>query len=169
MKPVVEYGCQICSSSACASRNFGPYQDRTIALAIEMDKASNQPQRAGATVAGRITRGVAAWSRSETNHHSKRKGCTMTTAIIFHEVQDGDVWAKAWKKGPGSRHEMFGKLGIKCRNFRDPDNPNATGIMAEIPDMGRFRELLRSDEGQKAMREDGLKVDTMRMLVEFTP
>ena len=23
----------------------------------------------------------------------------MTTAIIFHEVQDGDVWAKAWKKG----------------------------------------------------------------------
>ena len=32
----------------------------------------------------------------------------MTTAIIFHEVQDGAVWAKAWKKGPGSRHEMFG-------------------------------------------------------------
>ena len=46
----------------------------------------------------------------------------MTTAIIFHEVQDGAVWAKAWKKGPGSRHEMFGELGIKCRTFRDPSN-----------------------------------------------
>ena len=93
----------------------------------------------------------------------------MTTAIIFHEVQDGDVWATAWKKGPGSRHEMFGKLGIKCRTFRDPNNRNATGLMAEIPDMAKFQKLLRSDEGQKAMREDGLKVDTMRMLVEFTP
>jgi len=93
----------------------------------------------------------------------------MTTAIIFHEVQDGAVWANAWKKGPGSRHEMFGKLGIKCRNFRDPNNPNATGILAEIPEMEMFRDLLQSDEGQKAMREDGLKVETMRMLVEFTP
>src|SRR5438067_1995262 len=89
--------------------------------------------------------------------------------FFIADYQDGDVWATAWKKGPGSRHEMFGKLGIKCRTFRDSNNPNATGLMAEIPDMAKFQELLRSDEGQKAMREDGLKVDTMRMLVEFTP
>jgi hypothetical protein len=93
----------------------------------------------------------------------------MTTVIIFHEVQDGTVWAKAWKKGSGSRHEMFGKLGIKCRSFCDPNSPNATGVMAEIPDMAKFKELLQSDECQKAKQEDGLKVETMRMLVEFTP
>ncbi len=93
----------------------------------------------------------------------------MTTAIIFHDVQDGEVWAKAWKKGPGSRHEMFGKLGIKCRTFRDPDNHDATGVMAEIPDMAAFQGLLESDEGKRAMQEDGLKVETMRMLIEFTP
>ena len=94
---------------------------------------------------------------------------TMTTAIIFHEVQDGEAWANAWKKGPQSRHEMFAKLGIKCRTFRDPGNPNATGLIAEIPDMAKFQALLQSDEGATAMREDGLKVETMRMLVEFTP
>lgn len=93
----------------------------------------------------------------------------MTTAIIFHDVQDGAVWANAWKEGSGSRHEMFRKIGVQCRNFRDPDNPNATGVIAEIPDMAAFEELLQSDEGQRAMREDGLKVETMRMLVEFTP
>ncbi len=93
----------------------------------------------------------------------------MATAIIFHEVQDGTVWANAWKKGPGSRHEMFGKIGVTLRSFRDPDNPNRTGLLAEIPDLAKFQELLRSEEGQKAMREDGLKVDTMRLLVEFTP
>lgn len=93
----------------------------------------------------------------------------MATVMIFHEVKDGEVWVKAWKKGPGSRHEMFGKLGIKCRNFRDPNNPNSTGVLAEVPDMAKMQALLESDEGKKAMREDGLKVDTMRMLVEFTP
>ena len=35
--------------------------------------------------------------------------------------------------------------------------------------MAQFQELLKSAEGQTAMREDGLKVDTMRMLVEFVP
>jgi hypothetical protein len=75
----------------------------------------------------------------------------MTTAIIFHEVLDGAVWARAWKKGPGSRHEMFGKLGIKCRNFRDPNNPNATGVLVEIPEMAKFHVLLQSDEGKKAI------------------
>jgi len=64
---------------------------------------------------------------------------------------------------------MFGKLGIKCRNFRDPEHPNAIGLMLEIPDMVELQELLKSDEGKRAMREDGLKVETMRMLVEFTP
>jgi hypothetical protein len=93
----------------------------------------------------------------------------MPTAIIFHEVNDGAVWEKAWKKGPGSRHEMFGKLGIKCRTFRDPRNPNATGLIAEIPDIARFQALIQSEEGARAMREDGLKPETMRMLVEFGP
>jgi hypothetical protein len=64
---------------------------------------------------------------------------------------------------------MFGKIGIKCRNFRDPKNPNATGLIVEIPDMAKFQELLQSDEGVTAMREDGLKAETMRMLIEFTP
>lgn len=79
------------------------------------------------------------------------------------------MWANAWKKGPGSRHEIFGKLGVKCRTFRDPNNVNAVGLMLEIADMGRFHEFLQSDENKKAMQEDGLKVETMRMLVEFTP
>jgi len=64
---------------------------------------------------------------------------------------------------------MFGKLGVTCRNFRDPNAPNATGVMAEMPDMPRCQELLQSDEGKRATREDGLTVEPMRMLVEFTP
>lgn len=93
----------------------------------------------------------------------------MITAIIFHEVEDSAVWVKAWKKGSNSRHEMFGKLGVKCQTFRDPENHNSTGIIAEIPDVAIFQEFLQSEEGKKAMREDGLKVETLRMLTQFTP
>ena len=59
----------------------------------------------------------------------------MTTLIAFHEVADGAVWARAWQQGPGSRHEMFAKIGVKTRTFRDPENPNRTGVLMEVPDM----------------------------------
>jgi hypothetical protein len=93
----------------------------------------------------------------------------MTTVIIFHEVSDGERWAKAWHKGPNSRHEMFAKHGVKARTFRDPENPKSTGIFADVADMKKFHAVLASEEGKKAMAEDGLKIETMRMLTEFTP
>jgi hypothetical protein len=64
---------------------------------------------------------------------------------------------------------MFGKLGIKARNFRDPGNPNLTGVLLEVPDMEQFKAFLDTDEGRKAMQEDGLKGETLRVLTEFTP
>ncbi len=44
-----------------------------------------------------------------------------------------------------------------------------TGVMADITDMAMFQELLQSDEGQKAMWEDDMNFETMRMLIAFTP
>ena len=93
----------------------------------------------------------------------------MTTLIAFHEVEDGQRWASAWKQGPGSRHAMFAKIGVTARNFRDPHNPNATGLILEVPDMAKFQSFMASDEAKQAMKEDRLKIETMRVLSEFTP
>ncbi|NBC19143.1 MAG: hypothetical protein GVY18_17710 [Bacteroidetes bacterium] len=93
----------------------------------------------------------------------------MTTLIAFHEVEDGDHWAKAWHGGPGSRQEMFGKIGATARIFRDPEHPNVTGVLMEVPDMDQFQSLMASDEGAQAMKEDRLKVETLRVLAEITP
>ena len=93
----------------------------------------------------------------------------MTTLIIFHKVEDGQKWAGAWKKGPGSRHEMFAKIGVTARNFRDPDNPNSAGILLDVPDMEQFQTFMASGEAKNAMNEDGIKVESMRILAEFTP
>jgi len=93
----------------------------------------------------------------------------METLIAFHEVENGDHWAKAWHGGAGSRQEMFGQIGVTTRIFRDPEHPNVTGVLLEVPDMDRFQLLMASDEGAQAMKEDRLKVDTMRVLSEITP
>ena len=93
----------------------------------------------------------------------------MTTMIIFHEVKSGDLWSESWRKGKGSRHEMFAKHGIKARTFHDPKNPESTGVILDIPDMAKCQAFLESAEAKKAMADDGLKLETMRMLVEFTP
>lgn len=93
----------------------------------------------------------------------------MATLIVFHDVEDGQHWARAWKRGPGSRHEMFAKIGVTARNFTDPARPNSTGLILEVPDMERFQSFMASDEAKKAMAEDRLKVETMRVLGEFTP
>jgi len=57
----------------------------------------------------------------------------MTTIFVFHEVMDGEKWAKAWTKEIGSRHELFGKLGIKCQTFRDPQNPKGPECLLRYP------------------------------------
>ncbi len=93
----------------------------------------------------------------------------MATLIAFHEVENGDHWAKAWHGGAGSRQEMFGQIGATARTFRDPENPNVTGVLMEVPDMDRFQSFMASDEAARAMEEDGLKVETVRVLSEITP
>lgn len=92
----------------------------------------------------------------------------MPTLIVFHEVEDGQLWENAWNKGPGSRHELFAQIGVTARNFKDPQSPNSTGLILEVPDMERFESFMASDEAKRAMGEDLIKVETMRVLQEFT-
>ncbi len=90
----------------------------------------------------------------------------MVTLIVFHDVEDGQHWLNAWRKGPGSRHEMFARIGATARTFQDPENPNATGLILDVPDMARFDAFIASDEVRQAMQADRLKVETMRVLRE---
>ena len=93
----------------------------------------------------------------------------MTTLIMFHEVENAENWANSWKKGEGIKHKLFGKIGVKVRTFQDPNNPNMTGGILEVPNMKAFEELLATEEIQKATVADGMKMETLRGLSEFTP
>ena len=85
----------------------------------------------------------------------------MTTVMIFHEVNDVDHWL-----GSPRREEVFGPMGLRVRTFVDPEKTSRVGLIVEVPDMDAFRQLMESEVAADAMRFDGVRPETVLMLVE---
>ena len=85
----------------------------------------------------------------------------MATVMIVHEVDDVDHWLASSK-----RDEVFGPMGIAIRTFVDPDKTNQVGLIAEIPDMDAYREVMASEAAADAMKIDGVRPETLVVLVE---
>jgi hypothetical protein len=85
----------------------------------------------------------------------------MATVVIFHEVDDVNHWLASPK-----RDEVFGPMGITIRTFVDPDKTNRVGLVAEIPDMDAYREVMASEAAADAMKTDGVRPETLVVLVE---
>jgi hypothetical protein len=85
----------------------------------------------------------------------------MATYLITHEVDDVDRWWSSPK-----RAEVFEPLGITFRTFRDPEGSNRVGLIAEIPDLDAFKEFLESETAAEAIRHDGVRIETLRVLAE---
>ena len=85
----------------------------------------------------------------------------MPTVIMFHEVDDVDHWL-----GSPKRKEVTAPLGITMRTFVDPEKTNRVGLIAEVPDMDAFRQAMASEAVAEAMKYDGVRRETLVMLVE---
>ena len=85
----------------------------------------------------------------------------MATILVFHEVDDVDHWLSSPK-----REELFGPMGMTVRTFVDPDRTNRVGLIVDLPDVETFRQALESPQAADAMKFDGVRPDTIVMLVE---
>lgn len=85
----------------------------------------------------------------------------MPTLMIFHEVDDVEHWLSSPK-----REEVFGPLGITVRTFIDPGKSHRVGLIVQIPDMETFQRIMESEAAAEAMKFDGVRPETMLMLVE---
>ena len=85
----------------------------------------------------------------------------METLLVFHEVDDVDHWLDSPR-----RREIFGPLGITARTFVDPDQPNRVGLLVEVPSMEVYREVMKSPGAAAAMECDGVRPDTVQVLIE---
>src|SRR4051794_27905208 len=100
-------------------------------------------------------------ARMSTRSNVGTKGIAMTTVMVFHEVDDVDHWLRSPK-----REEFFGPLGITARTFVDPDKTNRVGLIATVPDLDTLRTALATEGAAEAMKFDGVRPETMVMLVE---
>ena len=85
----------------------------------------------------------------------------MATYVITHEVEDVDQWLSSPK-----REEVFGPIGVTVRTFSDPNGSTKAALIAEIPDMEAFQELMKSDAAADAMKHDGVNPETVLVLNE---
>jgi hypothetical protein len=85
----------------------------------------------------------------------------MTMVIGYHEIDDSAHWLASPK-----REEILGGSGIGVRTFLDPESPNRAAVLLDVPDMDAFQALMQSQEVADAMAADGVRADTLVVLVE---
>ncbi|MBA2349539.1 MAG: hypothetical protein H0V81_14730 [Solirubrobacterales bacterium] len=86
----------------------------------------------------------------------------MPTIIAHHDVDDTEHWLASPK-----RDEVFGPLGItNIRTFTNPANPTQVALLADVPDLDALTALLESEGGAAAMKDDGVRPETVVLLVE---
>ena len=86
----------------------------------------------------------------------------MPTIIGHHDVKDTQHWLTSPR-----REEFFGPLGVTgIRTFIDPQNENRVGVLMDVPDMDAVMAALPTEAGAEAMAHDGVRADTLVILVE---
>lgn len=85
----------------------------------------------------------------------------MPALLIVHDVDDVDHWLKSPK-----RQEVMGPRGFTVRTFVDPADSSRVGLIVEGATLEAFEELLKSEATPEVMKYDGVRADTIRVLVE---
>ena len=86
----------------------------------------------------------------------------MPTIIAHHDVDDTEHWLAS-----PQRAEFFGTLGItNIRTFTNPVNPTQVALMLDVPDVDVLMGALASEDAAAAMQHDGVRPDTVVLLVE---
>ena len=81
--------------------------------------------------------------------------------IATHDVDDVQHWFDSPK-----RAEFFEARGMKVTAFRDPAGESSSvAVLIETPDMATLERALAEPEAVAAENHDGVRVDTIRILV----
>ena len=84
----------------------------------------------------------------------------MPKIMIIHEVDNVDHWLTSPK-----RQEVFSGIAENIETFVHPTEANKVGLTMVIDDMDAFGALLQSDVGAAAMKHDGVRPETIVMLI----
>lgn len=88
-------------------------------------------------------------------------GTKMPTVLVFHEVEDIDRWLTTPERG-----ELFAKHDVAYRTFADREGSNRVGLLLEVPDLEVVGKILADEGIAEAMKEDGVRPETLVILNE---
>jgi hypothetical protein len=93
----------------------------------------------------------------------RSRGGAMPTVVAHHDISKG---TEHWLSSP-KREEFFGPMGVtNIRTFVDPQNPNHVAVMFDVADMDALMAAMNSPEAAAAMDHDGVKPETLTILIE---
>ena len=85
----------------------------------------------------------------------------MMQVIATHDVDDVQHWFDSPK-----RVEFFEARGMKVTPFRDPTGDSSSvAVLIETPDMETLEKALAAPDAAEAEKHDGVRVDTIRILL----
>lgn len=85
----------------------------------------------------------------------------MPKLIVTHEVDDVAHWLASPK-----REEVFASVATNICTFVHPSDPNRVGLTMEVSDMSAFGSIMQSDAAAAAMKYDGVRPNTVVVLLE---
>lgn len=85
----------------------------------------------------------------------------MTTLFAFHEVDDVPHWLAST-----IRAEIFGTVGATVSTFVVPEDSNRVGLLIDAPDVEKLQEMLGSAAAAEAMKADGVRPESIVILVQ---
>ena len=85
----------------------------------------------------------------------------MPKLIATHEVDDVAHWLASPK-----RKEVFASVAKDICTFVHPDDPHRVGLTMTVADMAAFEAVMQSEAGAAAMKHDGVRPDTVVVLIE---
>ena len=85
----------------------------------------------------------------------------MPRLIATHEVDDVAHWLASPK-----REEVFASVATNIRTFVHPGDPNRVGVTMDVADMSAFEAVMQSEAGAAAMKYDGVRPETVVVLIE---
>jgi hypothetical protein len=85
----------------------------------------------------------------------------MPKIVLTAEVED----TKAWEKGFRSHRELFADFGFASVYEYAISDGSQVAVCVEVDDPDAFLESLRSPKNVDAMKNDGVKRDTVKVFV----
>lgn len=102
------------------------------------------------------------WNSDEPQQVAAAEG---NRIMLTHEVEDGAHWLDAWR-GEDGRRQLFAANGLTdVHTFQSVDDPNLMGLEF-TGSMEDFQSMMDDPDNQGAAKEDGVKLDTLKLFKE---